>query len=83
MFLFDYNSKNSVHPAEDVEKQNKVNEGEVSIPNEDLSFRDVNIKLRGIYRIIAFFNAPIIKFFNHFVSFHLLATLFRKESNIL
>jgi hypothetical protein len=41
---------------------------EIAVPNEDLSFRNLSVQVKGIHRFYAYFNAPIIKFLNHLVS---------------
>ncbi len=38
-----------------------------NIPNEDLNYRKTKNKVKGLSRIYSYFNAPVVKFLNHFV----------------
>jgi hypothetical protein len=40
---------------------------ELAVPNEELSFRNLSVRITGIRRLHSYFDAPIIKFLNHFV----------------
>ncbi len=40
---------------------------ELPVPNEELSFRNLSVRIRGLHRLHSYFDAPIIKFLNHFV----------------
>ncbi len=67
-------NRNSVYPSDQASKSQKDFIDEdleqfLSIPNEDLSYRNTKYKLNGMSRIFGFYNAPIVKFMNHFVSF--------------
>lgn len=73
------NKRNSVHPIETQKSKHgskektQINDDPndfsqyYNIPNEELSYRCTNIRLKGLNRIYSYFNAPIIKFLNHFV----------------
>ena len=39
-----------------------------NVPNEELNYRSTKYKLKGFNRVYAYYNAPIVKFLNHFVS---------------
>ncbi|CAF0775680.1 unnamed protein product [Brachionus calyciflorus] len=47
-----------------------------NIPNKELSYRQINIKLSGLDRIYSYFNAPIVKFLNHLIFYVLFLFLF-------
>ena len=38
-----------------------------NVPNDELSFRSTKKKIKGWNRVYSFYNAPIVKFINHFV----------------
>jgi len=42
-----------------------------NIPNEELNYRKIKIKVKGLNRIYTYFSAPVVKFLNHFVSVYI------------
>ena len=58
-----------MHPekkgAEKVKNEDGISQ--LNVPNNDLSHRCTNYRLKGLFRVYHFHNAPIIKFVNHFV----------------
>ena len=46
-----------------------------NIPNEELNYRKIKIKVKGLNRIYTYFSAPVVKFLNHFVSVYTLIQL--------
>jgi hypothetical protein len=70
-FIKSNKKNNSVGPEKKQNENNK--DGEINIPvdvpNSELSYRRINTRLIGPARVYHFYNAPIIKFVNHFVKY--------------
>lgn len=68
--------RNTIWPANELNKSKKDDSGQqthqlLNIPNKELTYRSTKPRLKGPRRIFSYYNAPIIKFFNHFVVIYL------------
>lgn len=59
-------NKDKIQKENSIDDPNDFSQIE-NIPNEELSYRSINFRVTGVDRLYSYFNAPIIKFLNHFV----------------